>query len=70
VVRDVLNGYVSPDAARDDYGVVVRRLAPASEPVLLVEDFELDEAATAALRGSARSRCGGDPGGTRSPGMS
>ena len=60
MLRDVLNGYVSLDAARDDYGVVIRRLAPADEPVLLIEDFELDEAATAARRGSARSRCGGE----------
>ena len=36
------------------------RLAPADEPILLMEDFELDEAATAARRGSARSRCGGE----------
>jgi N-methylhydantoinase B len=69
VLRDVLNGYVSLDAARDDYGVVIRRLARADEPVLVIEDFELDEAATAALRGSARSRCGGEPEETRSPGM-
>ena len=54
MLRDVLNGYVSLDAARDDYGVVIRRLATADEPVLLIEDFELDEPATAALRGSAR----------------
>ena len=56
VLRDVLNGYVGVDAAREDYGVVVRRLAPAEDTVLLIEDFELDEAATATLRNSGRSR--------------
>jgi N-methylhydantoinase B len=61
VLRDVLNGYVGVDAAREDYGVVVRRLATAEETVLLIEDFELDEAATARLRNSGRSRCGGEP---------
>ncbi|HLW46954.1 MAG TPA: hydantoinase B/oxoprolinase family protein [bacterium] len=53
VLRDVLNGFVSIDAARQDYGVVIRRLAPESETVLLPEDFVVDEAATAALRGAA-----------------
>jgi N-methylhydantoinase B len=57
VLRDVVNGFVSIDAARDDYGVVIRRLCPADETVVLSEDFELDETATARLRTSGRSRC-------------
>jgi N-methylhydantoinase B len=54
-LRDVLNGFVTVEAAREDYGVVVRRLAPDGETVLLPEDFSVDEAATAALRAAARS---------------
>ena len=50
MLRDVLNGFVSIEAARDDYGVVVRSLAAADETVLLPEDFVVDEKATAALR--------------------
>jgi N-methylhydantoinase B len=42
VVADVLDGVLSADAAREDYGVVV-------DPVTLV----LDEAATARRRGQA-----------------
>ena len=54
VLRDVLNGFVSLEAARADYGVVIRRLAPDDETVLLPEDFVVDEAATSALRTAAR----------------
>jgi N-methylhydantoinase B len=50
VLRDVLNGFVSLDAARKDYGVVIRRLAPEWETVLLPEDFAVDDAGTSALR--------------------
>jgi N-methylhydantoinase B len=53
VLRDVLNGFVSIDAARDDYGVVIRRVAPERETVLLPEDFVVDDAGTSALRGGA-----------------
>ena len=56
VLRDVLNGFVSLDAAREDYGVVIRRLAPDDETVLLPEDFVVDEAATSALRTGGRQR--------------
>jgi N-methylhydantoinase B len=42
VLRDVALGYVTPEGAARDYGVVVR-------------DGKLDEAATAALRGKART---------------
>jgi len=58
VMRDVLNGFVSLEAARDTYGVVIRRLAPADETVLLAEDFELDSTATSMLR-EARGPAGG-----------
>jgi N-methylhydantoinase B len=56
VLRDVLNGFVSIDTARDHYGVVIRRLAPDGETVVLPEDFELDEPATSRLRTPARGR--------------
>ncbi|HYM68078.1 MAG TPA: hydantoinase B/oxoprolinase family protein [bacterium] len=56
VLRDVLNGFVRIDEARDQYGVVIRRLAPENETVLLSEDFELDETATSRLRTPARGR--------------
>ena len=54
VVLDVLNGVVTVEAARDHYGVVIRRVAPAEELVLMPEDFELDQAETARLRARAR----------------
>src|SRR5207302_1149958 len=56
VLRDVLNGFVSLEAARADYGVVIRRLAPDDETVLLPEDFVVDEAATSTLRTGGRHR--------------
>ncbi|HLJ61053.1 MAG TPA: hydantoinase B/oxoprolinase family protein [bacterium] len=54
VLRDVLNGYVRLDEARDHYGVAIRQLASENETVLLPEDFELDEPATSRLRAAAR----------------
>ena len=56
-IRDVVNGSVSIEAARTHYGVVIRRMAPADETVLLLEDFVLDVAATSALQEVGRSRC-------------
>jgi N-methylhydantoinase B len=59
VLRDVLNGFVSIEAARKDYGVAIRRLAPETETVLLPGDFVVDEAETSELRGAvshARTR--------------
>jgi N-methylhydantoinase B len=47
VLEDVLDDYVSPAAARDEYGVVI-----AGEGM----DARVDEAATAALRASLRAR--------------
>lgn len=54
VLWDVLNGIVSLEAARDHYGVVVRRLAPENELVLMPDDFALDDAGTSRLRAIAR----------------
>jgi N-methylhydantoinase B len=53
VLLDVLNGFVSLEAARRDYGVAIRRMAPEGESVLLPEDFAVDDAATLALRDGA-----------------
>jgi N-methylhydantoinase B len=46
VLQDVREGRVSAQAARDDYGVAVR---PAGD------EYEIDEAATARLRGAPRA---------------
>ena len=59
VLRDVLNGFVSLEAAREDYGVVIRRQASDDETVLLPEDFVVDEAATSTLRTGGRHRAAG-----------
>jgi len=62
VLADVVEGYVSAEAAARDYGVVVRCTAPPGSLVVLPEDWAVDEAATAALRaerGGAPSRSGG-----------
>src|SRR3954463_7729701 len=50
VLRDVLNEFVSPHQAREDYGVV-----------LTGEPHQLDEAATTALREAMRARRGDRP---------
>ena len=50
VLKDVRNEFVSPDAAREDYGVVL-----AGEPLTV------DEAATGALREAMRARQGDRP---------
>ena len=44
VLADVVNGYVSLDAARDDYGVVIDAAT-----------MTIDDAATAALRSEPRT---------------
>ncbi len=54
---DVLNGYVSLEAAKEDYGVVITRSAPEDELVLMPEDFEIDELANFRLHRSRRPRC-------------
>lgn len=50
VLGDVVHGYVSIDAARDDYGVVVRYLGRPDQLVRLPEHYELDLEATEDLR--------------------
>ncbi len=52
VREDVIAGYVSPEAAARDYGVVVRFTGGADEKVRLPEQWVLDEAATQELRRS------------------
>jgi N-methylhydantoinase B len=59
VARDVLWGKVSPDGARDDYGVVVG--GPADAPVV-------DETASDALRDDLRAGRGVQPFFDRGPG--
>jgi N-methylhydantoinase B len=50
VLRDVVEGYVSIDAAAREYGVVVRFIGDPARILRLPQDFELDEAATAERR--------------------
>lgn len=50
VRQDVIAGYVTPDAAAREYGVVVRYTGDAADLVRLPEQWVIDEAATAALR--------------------
>jgi N-methylhydantoinase B len=47
---DIVNGYVSIEAAARDYGVVVRYLGEPDRLVRLPEHYEIDEEATAQLR--------------------
>jgi N-methylhydantoinase B len=49
VARDVTEGRVSQQAARDDYGVVLRIRVPS-------DGYELDAAATAKLRSDLRAQ--------------
>ncbi len=51
VLRDVVNGYVSLEAAEREYGVVIRYLGSADQLVRPPELYVVDEAATLALRG-------------------
>jgi N-methylhydantoinase B len=50
VRQDVIAGYVSPEAAEREYGVVVRFKGGESEMVRLPEQWVVDSAATAKLR--------------------
>ncbi len=50
VLDDVLNGYVSAEAAARDYGVVINSTKRADEQVSLPQHFSIDTGATAALR--------------------
>jgi len=50
VLSDVINGYVSVEAAREAYGVAARFVGDAESLVRLPEHYELDVAETEALR--------------------
>ena len=50
VVDDVLNGYVSIEAAAQQYGVVIRSSRRADEQISMPEHFALDLDATARMR--------------------
>jgi N-methylhydantoinase B len=52
VLADVVDGYVSLDAARNDYGVVIHSRLAEGRRIQTSSDFTLDRAATDALRAS------------------
>jgi N-methylhydantoinase B len=54
VLQDVLNGYVSLEAAERDYGVVIRSSKRADELVSLPRHFAIDAEATRKLRTTVR----------------
>ena len=51
VREDVIAGYISPEAAAADDGVVVRFMGGADEMVRLPEQWIIDETATRKIRG-------------------
>lgn len=53
VLADVVQGYVSLDAAEREYGVVIRFLGEVDQLVRLPEHYTIDLAATAARRKNA-----------------
>jgi N-methylhydantoinase B len=55
VRQDVVLGYVTPEAAVRDYGVVVRFTGREDELVRLPEQWVIDEEATRALRAGRRA---------------
>lgn len=54
VLNDVINGYVSLDAAAREYGVVIHYLGSQDQLVQLPDLYARDEAATASLRAAKR----------------
>ena len=52
VLQDVLNGYVSIEAAAREYGVAILCTQRADEQVSLPRHFSIDKTATAQLRSS------------------
>ena len=50
VWKDVMAGYVTPEAAARDYGVVIRFTGRPEELVRMPEQWVIDEPATGALR--------------------
>jgi N-methylhydantoinase B len=59
VLRDVVDGYVSLEAAREQYGVAILFSGSVNQLVRLPEHFRVDDAATRALRSQPRVRPGG-----------
>lgn len=56
VRQDVIAGYVTPEAAEREYGVVVRFTGAPDELVRLPEQWVVDEAATAGRRTARQGR--------------
>ncbi len=52
VLQDVVNGYVTIDAAREDYGVAINYVGDATALVRTPVDYQVDEVATGRLRSS------------------
>ena len=50
MLNDVVNGYVSREAAEREYGVVIRYLGRQEQIVKAPGLYEIDEGATAELR--------------------
>jgi hypothetical protein len=50
VLADVVDGYVSLESAREDYGVAVEYVGPADRLVRTPELFRIDEDETRRLR--------------------
>ncbi|HLX58354.1 MAG TPA: hydantoinase B/oxoprolinase family protein [Ktedonobacteraceae bacterium] len=55
VLNDVINGYVSLEAAEREYGVVIRYMGSQDQLVRLPRLYVIDEAATIALRATKQS---------------
>ena len=56
VRQDVIAGYVTPEAADRDYGVVIRFTGNDNELVRLPEQWVIDDDATAKLRRTAKTK--------------
>jgi N-methylhydantoinase B len=55
VLADVVNGYVTLEAAERDYGVAIQYLGTAEQLVRLPEDYRIDRDATERARGARRA---------------
>jgi N-methylhydantoinase B len=53
VLADVVDGYVSPESARDDYGVAIEYVGPPGRIVRTPDLYRIDETETQRLRGEA-----------------
>jgi N-methylhydantoinase B len=54
VLWDVIEGYITPDEAERNYGVIVRYIGKAEELVKLPDHWVIDQRRTAELRASRR----------------